>query len=604
MQLPVPSGLVNPIALATALLIIPVILLYLLKPKPKIVKFPTVMFIKRIEETKRFSSLLNKFIRDPLLLIQMLMIILLAMAIANPYAIMEKQSMEDEAIAIVLDSSASMQSTDVNPNRFAAAVGKARDIVKNTGEGSKVSLILAENIPITVLENGGPKKALEVLDKVMCSDTTTNTPDALMLAKDLLSQSKLKKKVYLLSDFSTTEGDLTANRRILALNGISVYFIKTNEEGNNLALVDMEARRASMNKNSMYLTYTINNYDNVEHEVTHKVYVNNMLVSMQTTMLKPESDELFYLNASITQDRQVVKVELLGGGMLALDDTAYSVIPQMKTYKTMLLSLENRDKFVAYAIDSQLNNRLRVVEPPVIPSLGDFDCIVIGNIKKNSILPGTFRDIKNSVSSGKSMIVLASPDAVSIDDPNFQELMPVKLMERVGFEKNARVVSNHEILNDVSLENIVLRKYYNAKKKENATVIAETEGSPLIAYWSYGRGKVAYVGINPANEWSNFQYSSSFPIFWSQLIEYVNTGEEITKTLNTKTGNYLVLEREVGVTNPNGETTKTKSLFLDKQGVYTVKTEDSEVLITANLINEDESDIKTSFQSEEVTEGI
>lgn len=601
MPLPTPSGFVNQSALYAALLLVPLVILYLLKPKPKRIRFPTIMFIKRIEETKIFSSLFNRFVKDPLLLIQALVITLLAVALANPYFLTVKTGVVDEAVAIVIDGSASMQANDVKPTRFQAAVEKAAGIVGGLSENSRVSIVIAENIPVTVLSNGDPKRAAYLLGRLECGDTPSNTGDALILAKDLLSQSELRKKAYLISDFAKTEGDFKTSARILKLNGIDVSFIKLNEDGINLGIVDLEARRTPMDKSALQMTYTVRNFDDAEHEVTGRVYINDVLASTQTKKIKPLSEELFYVNSSLSNDRQFIVTELTWGGMLGVDDRGYSIIEGLRTYRTLLLTSGDSDKYVSYAIESQLNNRLRTAEPPVIPSLDEFDVITIGGVKSESILPGTFRDIKRSVESGKTLIIIASEELAGIRDTNLQEVMPVVLKERVDSDMNAEA-AEHEILKDVSLENTVVKKHYACVAKENATVIAETGGSSLVAYWDYGKGRVAYVGINPSNDWSNMQYSSSFPIFWSQLIEYTSQREGEMKNLNLKTGQYLVLEKESDVTTPSGNAVKTRSLFLDRQGFYKIKTDDSEEAAAVNLEDVDESDIKTAAYEEEAVE--
>jgi len=616
MSLPVPSGFLNPAALAAALLVIPLILLYLLKPKPRKIRFPTVMFIKRIEESKRFSALFNKFIKDPLLLLQILVVVLLAAAMANPYALVQRTTAPDEAMAIVIDASASMQATDVQPTRFLSAVQKARELILKASDDSTVSIILAENIPVTIMSNARREKALEVLDRINCADTPSNTPDALILAKDMLSESALPKTVYLISDFAKTEGDVLTSAKILKLNGISVQFIKLNNDVSNAGIIDSDARRTPLNRNLLYLSYTLRNYGDAEEDVTSKVYVDNMLASEESHAIKPLSEEAFQLNVSITSERHLITVEVLDGGMLNVDDKAYAVVPQILTHRTMLLTSGDRttpvdsggrDKFVAYAIGAQSNNALRIAEPPVIPSLGEFDTIVIGDVQGNTILPGTFRDIKNFVAEGNALIIIASPDILNISDKNFEDLMPVALTDLIAGEKNIKTTS-HEMLADVSLENVVVKKYYRAAAKENATVIAETEGNPLIAYRTYGNGKVIYIGVNPAKDWSNFQYSSSYPIFWAQAIEYANQKYALVKSISQKTGEYLVLEKDAEVTNPSGAKATARSVFLDKTGFYTIHGSDGDETIAVNLENADESDIKTavydenSMQALEVTE--
>ncbi|MDD5111041.1 MAG: BatA and WFA domain-containing protein [Candidatus Altiarchaeota archaeon] len=597
-SIPTPNGFINEAALAAIALVIPLIILYLLKPKPKRIKFPTVRFIKNAENSRRFSSILNRFIRDPLLLMQILLIALLAIAMANPYFDKERTTTENTAIALVIDASASMKATDVAPSRFEAAVAGAREVVSYAGDGSAISIILAENIPITVLSGGSKTRALELLGRINCGDTPSNTGDAMLLARDLLSSSPLKKTAYLFSDFAKSESDPLAARKVLLLNGIDVRYIALNDGASNAGITEIDARRASMNRNILYMTYKLRSLDAESREITRRIYVNNILASTQSSVLKPMAEELFYVNYTISQDPQLITVELSGAGALPADDKAYAVVPELRSYNTMILTGKDADRYTVYALEAQTNNRIRTAEPPVLPSLPEYDSVIIGQVKADSILPGTFRDIKNYVESGKTLIVIASPELSAMEDENLKGLLPVRLKELVSLER-AVSTSSHEILNDVSLANTAVKRYYTAEAKDNATVIAETEGNPLIAYWNVGKGKVVYMGINPANEWSSFQYSSSFPIFWAQLIEYINRREGAIKNLNHKTGGYIILQSEADVTNPEGKTTRSKSIFLDRTGFYSINTPETNDRVAVNLEDEDESDIRTAYQDKE-----
>jgi len=99
----------NPWGLYAFAILIPIIILYLLKPKPKDLRIPSLMFIMEIEHKKRFSSFFRKIIRDPLLIIQILAICLLVMTIANPFYVSEETRSVNKDVVVVLDLSASMQ---------------------------------------------------------------------------------------------------------------------------------------------------------------------------------------------------------------------------------------------------------------------------------------------------------------------------------------------------------------------------------------------------------------------------------------------------------------------------------------------------------------
>jgi len=174
----------NPIALWGILLVVPVIILYLLRPKPKHIKFPSVMFIINAEKAKRLRSFFKKIIRDPLLLLQILVIAVLACAAAGPYFFsMEEQNLRETAV-VVIDSSASMQANDVSPERFGRARAVARDIIGRMNDESVVSIVLAETSPIILAKGVKRDVALSALSSSFVSDAPCNIGDAVLFAKD------------------------------------------------------------------------------------------------------------------------------------------------------------------------------------------------------------------------------------------------------------------------------------------------------------------------------------------------------------------------------------------------------------------------------------
>lgn len=184
----------NPLALWGILLALPVIILYLLRPKPKHIRFPSVMFIINAEKAKRLRSFFKKIIRDPLLLLQILLIAILACAAAGPYFYtMEEQSLKETAV-IVMDSSASMQATDVSPDRFGRARAVARDIIGRMNDESAVSIVLAENSPIILGKGMDKESAIMALASSFVSDAPGNIGDAILFAKDMFSRDDANKR--------------------------------------------------------------------------------------------------------------------------------------------------------------------------------------------------------------------------------------------------------------------------------------------------------------------------------------------------------------------------------------------------------------------------
>ncbi|MFH1788171.1 MAG: BatA and WFA domain-containing protein, partial [Candidatus Altiarchaeota archaeon] len=251
---PLNSFLGYPNALWAFTLFIPLILLYLLKPKPRRIIFSSIMFIQHIEKSKRFRSALKKFVSDPLLLVQIMILAFLILSVADPYYKTMDVVTEREAVIIVLDASASMKATDVSPNRFSAAIESAKKVVGSLTQDDTVAIVLAEKIPILALKKATPDKALEILDKLAASGSPASLGDAMYFAKDLLGGENTTKRMYVFSDFSYQDGmDVEAAENIALREGTSVDFIRVCESHRNYAINSILAQRMPADKTRAYL---------------------------------------------------------------------------------------------------------------------------------------------------------------------------------------------------------------------------------------------------------------------------------------------------------------------------------------------------------------
>ncbi|PJE65253.1 hypothetical protein COU91_02600, partial [Candidatus Saccharibacteria bacterium CG10_big_fil_rev_8_21_14_0_10_47_8] len=187
----------NTIGLYALLSLIPLILLYLIKPKPKKLIIPSLLFFIKESNKSNINSFLQKFIRDLLFFLQLLVLILLSLTIANPFITVSKELFVENSV-IVLDVSASMQAMEEGSTRFDKAIEVAQDKL-----GSRNTIILVSNVPQILVENEGENDARQALDLLKPRDTETSLYDAIMAAKDYTQSSN--SKVTVISDFIGTE---------------------------------------------------------------------------------------------------------------------------------------------------------------------------------------------------------------------------------------------------------------------------------------------------------------------------------------------------------------------------------------------------------------
>src|SRR3989344_6021172 len=122
-------------------IIIPFIILYLRKPKPKDRIIPSLMFLLQNRKTSKQYDFLRKFLTNLLFFIQLLALIGLSFAIAEPF-IKIPYDVSLENTIIVLDVSASMQAKEAGTTRFEKAIKEAKKVLSG-----KNGIILAENVP-------------------------------------------------------------------------------------------------------------------------------------------------------------------------------------------------------------------------------------------------------------------------------------------------------------------------------------------------------------------------------------------------------------------------------------------------------------------------
>jgi len=603
---PLSSFLGFPQALWGFALFIPLILLYLLKPKPKRIIFSSIMFIHRIEKSKRFASALKRFVTDPLLLIQMLIIALLLASISDPFYKTKEVVKERTAVIIVLDGSASMKATDVSPDRFSAAVKAARKVVGSLTPEDTVAIVLSEKIPILALKRGAPADALRALDALKPSDSPASLGDAVYFSKDLLSEANVSKKIYVLSDFSFQDGmGVDAAKNIALRDGIDVEFVRVSEGRKNFAINSILAQRMPADKTRAYLSFMVTNYGTKEENVKADIKLDNQTFDSIEKVVPPQASVLYTREFSVSWREHQVEVELDEDDDLAVDNRVYAYLPEMRTLRVLLISNDfvGGDRFVRYALNSINNVRLYDSAPPVTPPTDDVDTVILGNFESGKVLPGTYDDLARLVERGGALVVTPSTGLYSISEKTFQELLPVYIGGVVNKETEVLRKINHEVIDEreVVFEETAVKRYFKVEAKKDAVVLAAArDGTPLIAYTAYGKGKVFYLGLSSDPEWSNFYYTSSYPILWSRLIDWVNVPLGEISVSSFAAGEYLPkVKGNVVVTTPSGKKIKSSNLLLDEVGVYYVDHESGSDTVNVNLANPKESNITSIIEAGE-----
>ena len=203
----------SPIAFLFALTIPVVVAFYLLKRK-RVVRLvsSTLLWQKFIADTQA-SAPFQKLRRNWLLIIQILLLILAVLALARPY--FPTRAPASELRVLILDASASMQSTDETPNRFEKARAEALQWVDSLRPNDKmVVLQVAANTQVMQSETSDKQPLRRALRACAVQDSPTRLIPALKMAESLVKDSSKDSnpEIHLFSDGAVPDSSVFDNK--------------------------------------------------------------------------------------------------------------------------------------------------------------------------------------------------------------------------------------------------------------------------------------------------------------------------------------------------------------------------------------------------------
>ncbi|MGB5099386.1 MAG: BatA domain-containing protein [Methanothrix sp.] len=509
----------NPMALLGLLSIIPLIIIYLIRPRPKEIRFSSTQFLREGEAER--SAVLSRLINDPLFWVQLLVLLSLSVAAAGPFT--TETGPASSHLVVVLDDSASMQAD----TRALQLIDPYLD------KYQKISIVLAESMPVTVLSEGSPTEARDVLRQQLPKAVSADLSSAMTLAGSLLGS--VGGNILVVSDFISWIGDEPeTTRKILQADGrVSIVFADSYQGGDNLALVE-----AWDVPGPGYVNHTaqVHNYGPTRTVPITIRGPSGAAATGRTVQMAEGAD--YYL--SFTAYPGVNEISLDEEDAVAWDNHAYVYVPDLAQKKVLYLGEEGP----ALAALRSLPN----VEVATYGEFNNFDLIVVA---RNASLDGKL----NRYIDGGRVIFIAS-------DQESPEYLPVRVTgEQTG--PASLWVRTEGFAKDVHFDEIGLFRYPQAVSRKGSTTLVEANGQPILSYWRLGKGMVVYSGLEMD---SDFYMRPEYPIFWYQMVSWITDVPDITEA-NRKTGEIIHLGETAQVETPS-TSLAASTLLLDEVGVY------------------------------------
>ncbi|MHC4698277.1 MAG: VWA domain-containing protein [Planctomycetota bacterium] len=299
-------NLLNPtaIAIAAGLTIPPLIALYFLKLKRAVRLVPSTLLWKRAVEDLRVNAPFQRLRRSLLLLLQLLVLILAAIALGKP--MFEMADVHEDTIIILIDQSASM---DVMERDGRTRLDRAKELAKlrvdNMGDDARAMVIAFCDRATVVSSFDTDIRALKrKIDSIEQTQSTSSLVEAVELAEAyaqnvVIASDEAGSDIAPESPAPTATVFLFTDGRIGDVENVAlqefdldnIHVANVGQRGDNVGILAMQARRNYERPEILEVTATIQNFGSEAASFDAILYVDGQNVDVQSIELAPGENQ-------------------------------------------------------------------------------------------------------------------------------------------------------------------------------------------------------------------------------------------------------------------------------------------------------------------------
>jgi Ca-activated chloride channel family protein len=532
----------NPWALAFAALSGVIVLLYILKLKRVKVPISSTLLWDRSVQDFKANAPWQKLRRNLLMLLQIVALLLLALALARPFIF--GTALTGGRTVLLLDTSASMLARDVAPDRLGDALDAASALITDFARNDEGMVIAAGPAP-RVLASFTSDKG-ELLDALRQSRDYAGGVADLDAALGLVSTlaKGTATRVVIFSDGAVP--DLSP----FATTDLRIDFYPVGDSGDNLAIVGAGARQNPFTE-EFELFVALHNFFGLPEEIDLTLSVDGELMDVRTVDLNAGQRQEVVLT-NLPYIPKPISVEIDRDDPLAEDNEAFIVMPRQVRYKVALCT-----------------TRESILLRQLLDSLANIDLYTY----KDGAL-ATTRAVDAGEGAPRIDVWIVEDDAESGIDPSASYLfidtlthpyLPVVPSTRavLDFTADPPVVPTivgldrgHPVLRFVNISDLRLQAMRRCQVQPWGKVIVDASEGPLIVEGSNEGQHTLYLAFDIYD--SDFPLRAAFPMFMANAINYLGQSSAGHTGQSAAAGERIDLvaplaAARVAVTDPAGE---------------------------------------------------
>jgi hypothetical protein len=468
-------NLANPYALLWLALAAPLVVFYLLKVRPRRVAVSTLLFWQRVFQESQAVTLWRRLRQLLSLLIQLALLMLLVGVLAEP--VLDWQVREARRLVLVIDNSASMNATDVAPNRLARAREKARELVAGLRYHDEMAVVAAGTQPQVLCGlTGHPGSLRAAIDAVPATDGPTRVADAVALARRLLAGHANGKALVV------TDGCFAEAPQLAAAPDVET--VAVGERTGNVGITRFQVRRSLLDPTGYEVLAEVTNHADEPASCRLELELAGNLIDVVPLDLKANERWQHVFEKTDTQGGQLV-ARLDRPDALAADNEARALLPGRTPQKVLLVTGPNLYLEKVFEANPLVELTVTAALPTAVP-------------------PGTVtvfhRKVPERLPAGPVLVIdPAGPcDLFGLGDPLRNPLL-------------ARQDRDSPLLANTRLDAVVLPEARKVVPRGEVRALVATEaGDPIYFAVDRPGGKVLVLAANL--EKSDLPLRTAFPI--------------------------------------------------------------------------------------------
>ncbi len=619
-----------------------IIALYFLKLKRRPLEVPSTYLWHKSIEDLHVNTIWQRLRRNLLLFLQLLLVLLVMAAVLRPG--MKGARLLGSRFIFLVDSSASMQSTDVEGSRLDSAKRSAREAIELMQPGDVAMVVSFSNAPkVEQMFTESKRALLRSVDEIKPTNRSTSLSEALKVASGLANPGRSASDatdvqvaeakpatLYIFSDGKFPETNI-------ALGNLEPVYMPIGTDGAaNVGIATFNVRRNESRPDQLQAFARLENHSKAQATVSLELLLNNETIDSDRLQIGPGEAHGFDrdLGALETGNLRLVitKAEFVtaeGATMtdqFPLDNQAWTVARKNRPANVLLIT--PGCEALQFALSTGLAVKLANVtiqSPDVLAdekseyyrreAVGAYDLVIYDRCRPK-VMPQANTFFLGALPT-TAVEVAAEKEG---GEPRRIEIWQTE--DRVDGPKIIDIDSSHPLTQWVAMDNVLIAEATPIKVPPGGNVLIDSHLGPLMAIapregfedlvlgFPFIEEIAGQDGVKRLRAATNWQGRSSFPVFMLNLLQYFGGGQAGLDALSAQPGGQVDLqgpvpEKPLDVFSPSGERAKVpvgklgrgKFTGTEELGIYEVQSDGKPIdHFSVNLFDKAESDIAVRQQ--------